>query len=97
MPHSCPKCNRVDDSCPVCLKVKRALGQEQLGGRFPAQRLARFGVVMESDGVQIGLAVYAQVGALRQRAAQQAVGVLVDAPLPRAVGVCKIHRHPGGL
>jgi hypothetical protein len=40
---------------------------------------------MQGDGIQIGLAVHAQVGAFGQGAAQQAVGVLVDAALPRAV------------
>jgi hypothetical protein len=52
---------------------------------------------MKGDGIQIGLAVHAQVGALGQGAALQAVGVLVDAPLLWAVGVCKVHLDPSGL
>ena len=71
--HSSPKCNRVDDSRPVGLEVERAWEQAQLGRQFPAQRFAWLGVVVQSDGVQIGLTVLAQVGALGQGAAQQAV------------------------
>jgi hypothetical protein len=79
------------------LEVERAWGQAQLGRRFSAQPFARLGVVMESDGVQIGLAVHAQVGAFEQGAAQRAVGVLVYSSLSRAVRVGKVHLNAGGL
>jgi hypothetical protein len=51
---------------------------------------------MQGNGVPIGLAVHAQVGALGQRAAQHTVGVLVDVALSRAVRVRKAHRDAGG-
>ena len=94
---SSSKCNGVDDGRPIRLEVERALGQEQLGRRLPAQGLARFGVVVKGDGIELLLGVDAQVRALGQDAAQQAVGVLIDAPLPRTVGMGKEHLDAGAL
>ena len=44
---------------------------------------------MQGNGVPIGLAVHAQVGALGQRAAQHTVGVLVDVALSQLCGCAK--------
>lgn len=93
--HSNLKFSGVDGGCPKGLKVQRSRGQAQLGRRLPARKFARLGIAVQGDGVQICLAVHAQVRALGQRAAQHAVGVLVDAPLPRALRVCKVHLDVG--
>jgi len=52
---------------------------------------------MKGDGIELLLGVDAQVSALGQHAAQQAVCVLVDAPFPRAVGVGKEDFDAGAL
>lgn len=54
--------------------------------------------MVKGDGVeQQLLGVDAQVRSIGQVAAQQTVGVLVDAPLPRAVGMGKEHMDANGL
>ena len=50
-------------------------------------------VEAQRDLVELGLTVDGQVGALGQVLAQQAVGVLVAATLPRAVRVSEVHLH----
>jgi len=77
--------------------VTGAWRQERLDQQLAALRFARPGVVAQGNGVPIGLAVHAQVGALGQCAAQQAVGVLVDAARSQAVLVRKAHRNAEGL
>ena len=52
----------------------------------PGQRLAGATVQLGRDLVELGLAVRGEVGALGQVLAQEAVGVLVRAPLPGRVG-----------
>ena len=87
------------------MEVKRTLGQEEFAGGLPIQRLAWFGVVMEGDGIELFLGVDAQIRALGQNPAQQAIGVFVDPPFPRTVGVgkedlnvvCKKEGLPDGL
>lgn len=43
------------------LEVERAIGQEPLGGRPPAQGVARFGVVVRGDGIELILGADAQI------------------------------------
>ena len=50
----------------------------------------------ERDVVEVELRMDGQVGALGQVLAQEAVGVLVAAALPGAVGVAEEHRDAGG-
>ena len=61
----------------------------------PVERLPRSPVEFRGDGVEVGLGVDGQVGALGDVLADQPVGVLVAAPLPRAVRVAEVHRDPG--
>ena len=68
----------------------------QHGGRsLVSERLAGPGIEPSRHGVEIGLAVDRQVGPLGEILAQQAVGVLVGAPLPGAVWVAEVHREVG--
>jgi len=53
------------------------------------------GVEGSSDGGELVCAVLAEVGALREPLAQQAVGVLVRAALPGAVRVAEVDRQSG--
>ncbi len=62
-----------------------------------AHRLAWSGVQWPGNGIESRLSVPAQVGTLGQVLSQQSIGVLVDAALPRAVQIGKVHFHPGGL
>jgi hypothetical protein len=59
-------------------------------------RRASCGACVEGGGdrVQLGCGVPAQVGALGEVLAQQAVGVLVASPLPRASRVAEVDRQP---
>src|SRR5512133_2800226 len=66
-------------------RVPQQVVVERFGRRSPAQGLAWAGVERESDRGEIVGAVLAQVGAFRGVLAQQAIGVLVRAPLPRTV------------
>ena len=58
-------------------------------GRGNVETFPRARVQPMRDGVQLALCVARQVGALRQVLAQQPVGVLVGAALPRAVWIGK--------
>jgi hypothetical protein len=55
---------------------------ECLGGCLEAESLSRTAVELGGDGVQRGLVELAQVAALGEVLAEQAVGVLVGATLP---------------
>src|SRR5215211_7045045 len=61
----------------------------------PAEGLAGSAVEGSSDGGEVAGAVLAEVGALGEILAQQAVGVLVGAPLPGAVRVTEVDRQAG--
>lgn len=63
--------------------------------RAELMALSRSRIEAQRDLVELGLAVDRQVGALGQVLAQQAVGVLVAAALPRAVRVGEVHLHTG--
>src|ERR1022692_2313209 len=76
-----------------------ALGQylaEGLGGGPPAEGLAGPGVELGGDGVQVSLAVPGQIGALGKVLAQQPIGVLVAAALPRRVRAAEIDGQVSG-
>ena len=53
-------------------------------------------IKLARHGVQLGLAVHGQVGALWEILAQKTVGVLVSAALPGTVGVAEVHLKVGG-
>src|SRR3954466_11034040 len=59
----------------------------------PAQGLSRPAVEGDRHGCQVLGAVHAEVGALWKVLAQQPVGVLVRAALPRTVGIAEVDRH----
>lgn len=54
---SSSKCNGVDVIGPIRLEVECSLWEEQLGGRLPARGLARFGVVVKGDGIELLLGI----------------------------------------
>src|SRR3954452_22842842 len=64
---------------------------ERFGRCLVAERLAGAAVERGGDGVEIARGVLAEVGALGEVLAQQAIGVLVGAALPRAVRVAEVH------
>lgn len=73
------------------------MGEQQLPvhrqRRSHPQALARAVVDLIGNGIELLLAVAAQVRALGQVLAHQAIDVLVGAPLPGAVRVAKVHRN----
>src|SRR3982751_1310369 len=66
---------------------------QSLGRCPPAQGLSRPAVEGDRHGRKIVRAVRAEVGALWKVLAQQPVGVLVRAALPRTVGIAEVDRH----
>ena len=68
---------------------------EEFGGALPAEAFGRPGVELPSDGIKLSLREAGQVSAFREILAQQAVGVLVDAALPRAVRIGEIDGDAG--
>ena len=68
---------------------------QRLGGRSPIERLAGSAVQRGGDRGEVIGAVAGQVGALGEVLAQQPVGVLVGAALPRAVWIAEVDRQAG--
>src|SRR5262245_35131775 len=66
------------------------------GGRFEVQGLAGPLIELTSDGIEPGLGEGFQVRASWEVLAQQAIGILVGAALPRAVRVAEVHLDVGG-
>ena len=52
-------------------------------------------VELTSHFVQMGLRVHRQIGALREVLSQQAVGVLIRPPLPRALRIAEVNIDVG--
>src|SRR3989304_4820680 len=75
----------------------KSVRREQLSGAPEAQRLAWPGVQFPGNRIQLFLSKATQVAALGQVLPQQAVGVLVDAALPRAVRIGEGDLDPGGF
>lgn len=73
----------------------KVIWHEEFGGALPAEAFARSGVELPGDGIELSLRETGQVGAFREILAQQAVGVLVDAALPRAVRIGEIDGDAG--
>lgn len=61
--------------------------------RFPAECLSRQTAECSSDGLEPVTRVSGQVSALGEVLAQEAIGVLVGAALPRAVWVAEVDRQ----
>jgi hypothetical protein len=72
------------------------IGQPR-GGSRPTQRLARSRVQLLGNGGELLGVVVWQVGPLREVLAQQAIGVLVAGPLPRAGLPAEVHGMPSAL
>src|SRR5665213_146486 len=66
-----------------------------LCGCFEPERLARSPIKLSRDLVQALLRVDTEVGALGEVLAQQPVGVLVGAALPRTLRIAEVDRHIG--
>ncbi len=76
----------------ACAAIK--VLEQDFDGRAPAQGLARPVVELPGEVIELALGVPAQVGALGQVLSNQTVGVLADAPLPRAVWVSEVDLQP---
>lgn len=63
--------------------------------RAPVQCFPGPAIHQVCNRIQLLLAVDRKIRALGQELANQAIGVLVGAPLPWAVGVTEIHHNPG--
>jgi len=74
--------------------LQQELG-ELFGGAGEAQAFAGSVVELVGDGVEVGFGDGAEVGALGEVLAQQAVGVLVGAALPGGVRVAEVDLDAG--
>lgn len=70
---------------------------EDLRGRVVAMCGAGSSVELVSDGIELGLSVDGQIGALGEVLPQQAVGVLAGAALPGAVRIAEVDSDAGLL
>ena len=61
-----------------------------------AQCLAGSLVQLPGHGIEFRLGVYRQVGAFGEILSQQAVGIFIRAPLPRALRIAEVHLDVGG-
>jgi hypothetical protein len=68
---------------------------KSLGWRTPAEALTGSGVECKGDGLKVVRTMHTQIGALREVLSQQAVGVLVGAALPWALGIAEIDMQSG--
>src|SRR5258707_1496730 len=75
-----PKCNEL----MMMLKEVEGRWHEEFGGTLPAEALAGSGVELPGDVIEFGLRGRRQIAPLWGVLAQQAVGVFVDAALPKA-------------
>lgn len=64
-------------------------------GHFQSRPLARPGVKLPGEGIELCLAEHGQIGALGHVLAEQCVGVLVDAALPRAMRIGEVNIDAG--
>src|SRR5215212_2488211 len=82
------------NSCVRRVRRSRQL-VKGLGRCSPAKGLSRPSVEGDRHGREVVGAACAQVGALRKVLAQQPVGVLIRAALPRAVGIAEVDLKTG--
>ena len=68
---------------------------EKLGGGFVSESVAGPLVEFPFDLGEVCLAVFAEVGRLREILSNQSVGVFVSASLPGTRSVTKVDCHPG--
>jgi hypothetical protein len=78
------------------LEVK-SIWRKQLGGTTKLQRFSRPCIQFPSYRVELFLREPAQVSALGQVLAQQAISVLVDPPLPGTVGISEVDLYARGF
>ncbi len=86
------KCN--GDDC-ICLgveldEVEVSWREEEFCRCFPSEGFSWSGVDLHGDLVELCLGVKAEVFSFWEVLAEQAVGVFVDAALPRAVGMSEV-------
>src|ERR1700674_1872185 len=68
---------------------------EGFGGSLPTQGLAWPAIELCGDEVEVVRPMHTEVGALGEVLAEQAVGVLVGASLPRACRVAEVNLYAG--
>src|ERR1043165_8492509 len=75
-------------------RLFQKLGQS-LSGRSPTQGFTRPSVELVGNSVELGLCHTSQAAMFRKVLAEEAVGVLVAAPLPRVAGVTEVDGDAG--
>jgi hypothetical protein len=75
-------------------EVKRVWHNE-FGGAFPVECFSRPRIHLPSNGIELALGEARKIGSLGEILSKQSVGVLVDAPLPRAMRVGEVDLHAG--
>src|SRR5262249_49574510 len=87
------------DQCPFWPGEFNRSVQHQLqsiGRGFEGQGLSRALIEPQSNAIEGGLGGAREIGSSREVLWQQAVGVLVAAPLPQTARITKVTLHVGG-
>lgn len=79
----------------MMLKEVEGLWHEQFGGTLPAEGFSWPSVELPGHGIEFGLSEAGEINALGEILTKPAVGVFVDAALPRAVRVSEVDRNAG--
>ena len=83
---SSPKCNKL----MMMLKEVEGFWDKQFGRTVKGEALSRSGIELPGNGIEFGLRESREIGSLGKILAKQAVGIFVDAALPRAVRIGEI-------
>jgi four helix bundle protein len=74
---------------------RRNDSRQLISGRFEAKGFPRALIQSARNAVEVRLRVLSKVGAATEILAEQAMGIFVGAPLPRAVRVAEVHGDVG--
>ena len=81
----------------MMLKKVKGVRHKEFGRALPSEALARTGIKLPGDGIKLDLSETGEVCSLGEILPEQAVGVLVDAALPRSVRVGEVYLDAGQL
>jgi hypothetical protein len=79
----------------MMLKKVEGPRHDQFGRALPSEALARPGVELPGDGIELFLAEPGQIGARGHVLGEQSIGVLVDTALPRAMRIGEVNFDAG--
>ena len=76
----------------MMLKEVEGFWHKQFSGAAKVEAFSRSGIELPGNGIELGLRESSEIGSLGKILAKQAIGILIDAALPRAVRIGEIDR-----